>query len=418
MTNRSPGGETDKIPAKKGNRLALFLKILFPILILAAGFTAAKHLYKGAPKAKRNRPAPRPPLVSVTAATKANHRVVVSAMGTVTPSKRIDLKSRLSGEVIHAAKGFTPGGLFKKGDLILGIDPADFRLSVRRHRSLVKRAKADLELEAGRRDVAREGLKLLARTSGRIVADTSLALRKPQLAQARADLETAKTALDQALLDLKRTEISAPFNAMVLEQMVEPGSQIAPREVLATLVGTDAYRIEAAIPMDRLRWIRIPPLNAPGGSRAAVKTRDGTERTGEVIRLLGDMNEESRMARVLIRVADPLGLAPKAPETQPLIIGSYVSLSIEGELLEGVVPVPRTALRDGNRIWLLEEGKLAVKNIAPVWRDRAFVYVKNGIAPGDLIIVSAIAAPVRGMPLRLGKEERITTAEMKEDGGS
>jgi len=75
-----------------------------------------------------------------------------------------------------------------------------------------------------------------------------LVAKEPQLEAARAKLAGEKADLRKAKLDLERTRIQAPFNAIVRKKFVDIGSQVSGQEQLAELVGTDSYWIQASIP--------------------------------------------------------------------------------------------------------------------------------------------------------------------------
>ena len=377
-------------------------RAVLPIIIILAALMTAGYFTVTAPKAMRARPAGQSsaPLVETMTITKENRHVVISAMGTVTPSRTVTLRSRVGGQILETSPEFAPGGLFRRGEVILRIDPKDYDLALRKQKSQLTQAQADLALERGKQDVARREVSLVKSISGKQVDNSSLALRKPQLAQAGASVESARVAYEQARLDLERTEIKAPFNCMVTGRSVEMGSQVSTQEALATLVGTDVYWVEAAVPVDELKWIVIPVFSGGRGSAVRIRTQAGAERTGEVIRLMGELNAETRMAMVLIRVDDPLALqAEEKPAL--LLLGGYVSVSITGRALDDIIRLPRSAFRDGSRIWLVENGNLSIRDVETVWRDRDFIYVRDGLTSGQAVVVSELAAPVQGMPLRV-----------------
>ena len=395
-----------KSAPKKARRLVL------PIIIIIAGLMTAGYLSVTGPTAKKKRPTRQSmaPLVEVMEINREDRQVIVPAMGTVKPSRTVTLKSRAGGQIVETSPDYVPGGLFLKGELILKIDPKDYDLALKQQKSQLTKARADLALEKGRQDVARKEVGLLKSISGKKVDNSSLALRKPQLAQAGAGVESARVAYEQARLNLERTEVKAPFNCIITGRFVELGAQVSTQEALATLVGTDAYWIEAAVPVEQLKWIVIPVFDGGRGSPVRIKTQNGAERSGEVVRLLGELNEETRMAVVLVRVDDPLGLKTEKRRA-PLLLGSYVSVSITGRTLDDAVRLPRAAFRDGGGVWLLTDGALNIRQVETVWRDKEFVYIKDGLASGQKVVVSDLAAPVQGMPLRLkGDPENGSTA--------
>jgi RND family efflux transporter MFP subunit len=381
--------------------------IVLPLVIIGLGVFGAKYFLDTRPTPKKKPLVTMAPLVTVQPASFGREQVVIQAMGTVIPAQKTALSPQVSGRIVDLAAGFEPGGILARGTTVVKIDPRDFTLSVRqKHASLVQ-ARAALALEQGQQDVARKEWELLRGDQGMDPEEAALALRTPQLEQARADVEQARLDLEQAELDLARTSVTAPFNGLVLEKNVDLGSQVSPQTTLATLVGTDVFWVETSIPTDRLAWLAVPRGGSGPGSLAHIRSSGRQqERTGRVIRVLGDIEAQGRMARVLVRVDDPLGLIQPNPSCKPLLLGEYVHVDIEGRVLEDVVALSRDALRDGNRVWIATpEDTLDIRPVDVAWRDAHMVYLGGGIAAGEKIILSDISTPIQGMEVRIADKK-------------
>jgi len=167
--------------------------------------------------------------------------------------------------------------------------------------------------------------------------------------------------------------------------------------------------VEAAVPADQLKWIRIPRKSGEKGSEARVYDEaawgEGVFRKGRVVRLAGDLEEEGRMARLLVSVPDPLSLEKANAGAPVLLIDSYVRVEIEGIRLENVVPLERRMLREGEYVWIKgEDGLLDIRKVDILFRGRDRVLVRDGIEEGERIVSTDLAAPVDGMPLRTRDE--------------
>jgi len=339
-------------------------------------------------------------------ASQSSEPVLVEAMGTVVPAKTVVVQPQVTGRIVEQNPKLLPGGLLKKGEVIARIDPRDYELAVEQQKAAVQRATFELKVEEGRQVVAKREWNLLEPGLTESEAGRALALREPQLQTAKAALEAARSGLEQATLSLERTTICAPFNALVKEEFIDLGQLVAPQTRIATLIGTDEYWVQVSIPVDRLQWVAIPGVNGDQGAAARVLHDVGpeaiVERTGRVVRLLGDLDPVGRMARVLVVVDDPLGLAADSDNgALPLLIGAYVRVLIEGPVLDDVVVVPRRALREGDRIWVMNaDDKLEIRNANIVWRRENDVILRKSVHEGDRIIVSRIPAPVPGLALR------------------
>lgn len=386
--------------------------LVISLIVIAAGVIGAAYITQSSPKAVK-RPPERPvPLVQATAVAPGTYPVRVAAMGTVVPAHAITLKSRVSGEILSTHPDFVEGGFIKIGEPVLQIDDEDYRLTLSRKKSALADAQYALKLEFGRQDVAKREWELLNDGAPADALDLELALRKPHLAKARADLTAAEAELRQAVLDLERTTVRAPFNALVRSKHVDRGSQVTPQDALAELVGTDEYWIQATVPVDRLRWIELPQGSGGAGSLARVVYQGGSDREGRVIKLLGDLEAEGRMARLLVEVKDPLSLwANDAKTPPPMLIGEFVRIEIAGRSVSDAFRIPRGAVRDENTLWVVSaDDTLDIRRIDALWRDSESVLVREGLEPGDRLIISNLPVPVQGMQVQVETDAGTETA--------
>ena len=406
-TNESQADQTKPSGPRRKN-----LKVVLPLLVLVAAVVVALYIGSTSPQARRIPPVRQASLVETLTARHTSQRVTVPAMGSIIPAREITLKSRVTGDIIKINPRFTEGGHLKAGEEILKIDEQDYRLIVAEQRSQVVSAEYALKLEMGRQDVAQREWELLGGGAPHTALDSELALRKPHLEKAQADVTAARAAMQQAELDLARTTIRAPFACIVRTKNVDLGSHVSLQDQLAELVGTDTYRVQASVPVDRLKWISIPRSGNDQGSKVRIIYGNGIvyERKGVVTKLLGDLEEEGRMARILIDVDDPLNLNSPKSTKPPLLISEYVRVEIEGPSLEDVIALPRTALRDGGNIWIAaSDDTLDIRSADIVWRGEELVMIKNSIADGERIIITDLSAPIKGMKIMVNNPVDATT---------
>jgi RND family efflux transporter MFP subunit len=346
------------------------------------------------------------PLVSVISVRPETHTVTVRVMGTVVPAKELTLKSRVAGEIVQMHPEFTEGGLLQKGEEILRIDDLDYRLIVAQKQSAVADARYALKLEMGRQEIARREWQLLNGDNPAPAGDAELALRKPHLEKAQSDLIAAEAELEAARLQLARTKIHAPFNAIVRSTSVQQGSQVTSQEKIAILVNTDTYWIQASIPVDQLQWVDIPGREASVGSDVVVRYQNGAVRAGRVIKLLSDLETHGRMARLVIQIADPLSLASPNAEPPAMLIGEYVQANIQGRHIPDAYRIPREALRERSRVWIVgKDGTLDIRDVHVAWRDTLSVIVNQGLKPDERVVVSDLTTPVKGMAVDIDSSD-------------
>jgi len=118
-----------------------------------------------------------------------------------------------------------------------------------------------------------------------------------------------------------------------------------------------------------------------------------------VVRTTGTVTGQSRMAGVIIEVADPLGLNQTRKKSGPgLLLDDHVEAVIVGQPLEDVYALPRSLIRENNTLWIYDSGKLDIREVKTVWKERDRVFIRD-LAPGDRVITSDIPVPVQGMAL-------------------
>lgn len=389
-------------PLSRREKFALTVAGLVILLVSAA---VATYMMKNRPQPERRKPIPSAQVVTVRLLAATTQQVNVPVMGTVVPATEVDLRSLVAGVVLWIHPEFVEGGIVKKGQTLVRIDPTEYELALIMKKAVLEGAILDLKTEEGRQDIAQSEWEILGLEEKATDMDRELALRKPQLAAYRARLEAARAEITQAELDLERTVIKAPFNAVLRSAAVHVGSQATVQGTLAHLAGSDTFFIEALLPLDRLEWVHIPENSLNKGSRAEIVADSGRVLTGTVYRLLGDIEPDGRLARIFIQVNDPLDLNRKNGDRRPLLLGDYVSARIEGRSVQDVFVIERRHLKDGSMVYIADENdQLQVRAVNIVWSSTDHVFVR-GLAEGERLIISDVPAPVEGMKLSVTTQE-------------
>jgi len=401
LNRHEVSGDTPVPKRSLGQRLGAVALILF---LLIAGIMVARQIIATKPKAQKKRPGKIRTLVQVQPLVQMDVRLSIEAMGTVLPARKIELRPQVSGSVVSIDPGLIPGGLVQAGDNLVVLDDHDYRLAVTAARAKLKKAEMDLRLEEGGQAVARreyQFVKEMTKTEPPPEQE-ELVLRGPQLAKARAVMDMASVELEKAQLNLRRTRLSAPFNAVVLSKNTEVGTLVSSQIKVATLVGTDTFWVELTLPKGSLQWLQ--PINRRQTSSSPVTLYDTATSgvasyQGSVVRLLADVEPGGLQARILVAVNDPMGLKSSQPQ---LLLGSFVRAVIPGRELKNIFRLPRTSLLPGDKVFLAStENRLVIRKVLSVWQDSRWVYITEGLNDGEKLITSAIASPVEGMILNV-----------------
>ena len=371
---------------------ALSIGVIVASIAMAAGLVATKE------EPPREEKPLEGTLVEVIQIRTGRHEVDLHAKGTVVPAQEIVLQPELGGRVVWQSPELVAGGRFKADQPIVRIDPRDYQLQVEARRSEVNTAKLALSIEARRGEVAKREWNAFGEMD---VSDEqrALAQREPQLEASRLALKAAQSSLKKAQLDLTRTTLRAPFNAMVVSENVDAGQLINSQTSVARLVGTDEYHVQVSVPVVSLRNARVRTADTPGSEVRIIQHvgQETIERPGEVIRHLPDLDPGGAMARLLVSIENPLGKRGDLP----LLLGSFVDVAIGAQPIDNAIRLPRVALRNGRSVYVMNDHDLLeIRDVQIAWTEPDAVLITGGLSADDRVITSRIATPVPNMLLR------------------
>ena len=408
------------------------VKIILPLGILAigaAGFALMRAM--GDPPRRVERPY-RGPLVETIAVPAGQVEVVVEGQGTVRPGAQIDLVPQVSGIVVWKSPDMEPGGIFAEGDLLVQIDPQDYKLTVRQTEAAVAQTRYRLDLAREESEVARQEWERIKQTDEE---PGQLVLRIPQLRAAEADLKAAEARLEEARLRLSRTRIYAPFDGRVRSARVDVGQHLNAGQPVGQLYSIEKAEIVVPLPDEDLAWFELPlPLRAAQGQPEQkhptvhdpqtetqrplrLFSKEGStalvsgsyagrlhQWQGRVVRTEGELDPQSRMVRLVIEVDDPYANIGRGQA--PLTVGMFVDVAIAGRPVDGVRVLPRSALHQGNKVWTVSaDGVLRVLDARVLRAMKEEVLLVVDMSDDDRIVVSQLSGVTDGMKVRIAGEE-------------
>jgi len=352
-------------------------------------------------------------LVDVIPVKVDSYEPIIAATGTVQAVEDITLSPLVPGQIIHRDPAFTPGGFVKKNQPLLQIDPSDYKNTLALRKSELLQSQTTLDTEMGRQQIAEQDLKLITtdslfKDSPLSAEERQLILRQPQLDAVNATIVGAKASVDQAQLNLERTTIRAPFDAHILSQNVTTGSQVGPGDDLGRLVGTEYYWVTATVPVSKLQWLRFPENDKEKGSTVLIKNStawpEGQYRKGYLDKQIGALDGQTRLARVLVKVPDPLAKNTDLKDSPKLMIGSFVEVDILADTLDGVVRLSRDHIRSNETVWVMKESKLEIREVDIVLTDNEYAYIRKGLKEGDNVVITDLSTVSNGIGLRTRSE--------------
>ena len=390
-------------------------RIVTPIAVLVVAVGIGSALVLNRPEAKQQPRQPPVLLVDTLTATRVPTTFTVTTQGEVAPRTETTLISEVSGQIIEVSPSFVSGGFFHAGELLVRIDPRIYDARVKRARANVASARTQVATENAMAGYALEDWHRLQELQAdddwqqehaghghTREAPSELVLRKPQLAAALAQLESAEAELVEAEGDLERTSIRAPYSGMVREKLADVGQYVRVGDRLAGVFAVDYAEVRLPLTQADLQFLDLPRTTGatPVPVTLTARVAGADQRwDGAVTRTEGIFDNRTRVLYAVAQVQDPYGIDNARPE--PLRIGTFVNAEVQGRNAGALFAVPRHALYKGTTVWLVDEdNRLQAAEIGIVRADTDTVYVDGGLEAGDRICITPMEQPLPGMPVR------------------
>ena len=383
----------------------MLTKTILSITIICVSLTAAVWMYNQKSPPQTAETSPPTMFVDVMRAQSTDAKIMVSAQGSVTPRTETTLISEVAGLITEVSPAFVAGGFFNKGDVLVRIDDRNYRAEVKRAQASVISAETMVTREAGLADYAKEDWERAQSVLKSSKAASDLALRKPQLTEALANLEFARAELEKRAGDLDRTTIRAPYNGLVREKRADIGQFVNGGTPLAVTFAVDVAEIRLPLPDRELPYLNLDEreLVSGNGPNVMLSANIGGERytwEGRIVRTEGVFDERSRVLYLVAQIEDPYN-QHSAKWQQPLRIGTFVEASITGQQLKDVIRVPRSALKRDGKLWIITANDTLLPISVEVARaDEKFVLIKAGLDSGQLISLTVPENPLPGTAVR------------------
>jgi len=375
------------------NRL---VKIIAPVIVLAGSVGAYALLQISRPDPDKNLDGPRPTTVYVANVELQDTSLEVITQGEVRSRTAIDLVAQVGGRVVAVSPEFIEGGRVEPGVPLLQIEDADYQLALSRAKSQLADAELAVQQALADQDVARKQLRNDPDAS-------DLALKKPQVAQAYAMRAAAQADLEQAQLELQRTSVNLPFSGRVAETSVHIGQFISPGTTLGRVFGTEVVEVRLPLNNRQLAALGLPigyTAERDDGVAVSLSADVAGQRhnwRGKLVRLDASVDPQTRMVYAMAEVDDPYG-ASVSDKGMPLAVGLFVEARIQGRRLEQAMQIPGSALRAGDKVFLVNgDGLLEIRGVDVAHATPDTAVITAGIEPGDLVVTSAIRNPIQGM---------------------
>ena len=415
------------------------LQISLPVIFLCGGIFGAHWLLT-----HRNKILPEPteqfrPVVEVVSVSSVTYTPQILSQGTAASRRTIKFHPEISGKISSLSPDLVPGAIINEGGKLYEIDDQDYRLALIKAESEIATANTAItnafaKIASSESNVAQaeavlireQAESLAARREWELLGNAGeppdLLIRKPQIKEAeaslisakamvesaiiasssvKASLTAAKAVRDQALLNISRCYVTAPFGCRVEAVYVDIGSYVVPSTQTLVLQRIDYCEIEVPLSIEEFGFLGIQnPFVSEVKLRAlgeVVLTSGRNQWGGYLSRINGNVDPLTQTIGVVVRVDEPYKV-----NQVPLRFGLHVQAIIQGIPIENIVKLPELALRRGGHVYIYAEGRLRLKKVELIRREQGYVYVR-GLKSDVQVSVTQLDSFVENMQVILAE---------------
>ena len=300
-----------------------------------------------------------------------------------------DILSELNARVEWISSKMEPGSSFNTGDTLIKLDKRDYELALITAEANVLNVKVNLEREKAESDLASKEWKRVGGGSG-----TDLALRKPQLAQARATLAAANAELERSKRNLDRAVFIAPFNGRVRSKNTDINSIVFPGTMLGSIYATNSFEVKLPIADQDVNFtgLNFNGLQIPTDEQLdVIFDIGGVRASGKIVRAEAEVDPKTRMLSVIASIDNSSN-----NNLNLFLVGQYMQASISGIQIEKVFVMPRNNIRNES-VWVVNSQMELMNRVVGVVRyENEYALIDEGIEKGDRLLQSRLSSLVNG----------------------
>ncbi|HMJ25291.1 MAG TPA: efflux RND transporter periplasmic adaptor subunit [Pyrinomonadaceae bacterium] len=399
--------------------------ILFILAIAAVGtISTACSGSKGQGNSASASASPPPAAISVSTTSAVMRQLprYFEANGSLAPNEQTDVAAETSGKV--SAVGVDLGSSVRRGQMIVKLDDADFRIRVQQAQAQLDQAKATVrqnEAKIGLRPgqkfnpelvpevaAARAALEMAEKNLRRYeklvetgdISRTAYDQQKSQrdqlseqrqalvhqaqqnyaaVANAQGVVDAAASQLSLAKRNLGYTVVVSPMAGYVSDRPADVGEYVSPQQKVATVVNVNPLRVRIDVPEQA-----IPQIHTGESVSVSVSGYPDRNFAGRVARVSPNVTASSRTLTVEADVENPRA------ELKP---GQFATIRILLPQTEPAVLVPQRALRTisgSTYVYVIKNGHAEQRLVQAGQTEGDLVELKSGVAADELVATSNV----------------------------
>ncbi|MBK1826254.1 efflux RND transporter periplasmic adaptor subunit [Haloferula rosea] len=375
--------ETEQYEVERRGEIRAVMSFVIALAILGGSVGVAILLVVNKVKASQADVQKSKPTVEVSQLVVGRHVPDISSEGAVISRREVRLAAEVSGKVVSISDQLVDGGRVKADEVLVILDDKDYQAALARAESSLADAELALELEIAKGKQAQKDWAKLGKGEA-----PKLVLREPQIRSARAKRDSAEKEVERAKNDIERTRIKAPFDGRIRDAGVETGAVVVPGSMVAEIYSDTDLEVRLPFSLRDFGFIR-----ADDTPRFTLESSIGGKEVtwpAELVRVEGEVERSTLSGHAIAKV-----LANASGQYPP--VGLFVRTTVKGLPVDGVVEIPRSALRGSDVVWVEDDGELRRRTVKVVRSTRDSLIVSGDFEEGERLVMTRMSAPIDGM---------------------
>lgn len=315
--------------------------------------------------------------VRVAPATVADFPVYLKALGTVTATNTVNVRSRVAGELVKV--NFQEGQKVKAGDLLAEIDPRSYQIALQQaegtlaqNLAQLKNAQIDLERYKG----------LYAEDS---IAKQTLDTQAALVEQYQGTIKTNQAAVGDARLNLEFSKIRAPIGGRLGLRQLDVGNLVAANDTTALVVITQTQPITVAFTLPEAELSTVL-ARYRSGAKLAVEAWDRGDLKQQAVGVLSSLDNQIDTTTGTLKFK-----ARFENQDEVLFPNQFVNVRLLADTLKDVVLAPSAAIQfgtEGSFVYVMDgDKKVRIRKLKVGASDGEHTVVIEGLAKGERVVL-------------------------------
>lgn len=323
--------------------------------------------------------------------------VKVHMDGKLSAISKIELYAEVNGVLQARTKKFQEGTQYRKGEILLSIENSEAKAGYLSAQSeyinVVTQALPDLQLDYP--DVYNTWQSYLdaAAKSGRIPAPPSTDNDQLRLFLTGRGVYSSFQSMESTRIRLSKYQLAAPFNGIVTESTLDPGTLVRVGQRLGEYISPGDYELASTISTAELDLIK-------NGDQVTLTSPDSRGNwTGEIFRINAKVDPATQRVKVYVRV-----------KGDDLKDGMFMNASIEGSILKDAFSLPRKLIYDNQYTYVIENDSILRRTKIDIIISNPGTIIGRGLPKGSLVPKEPITGAFSGMKVKVIRSKQTDDA--------